>query len=208
MTVTVRRALDHSAYATTFREPYGPMPGSPCTWTGVKGLVVDVFLFNGTVRENILYGRPGATDEEVVAAAQAANAQEFIVDLPDGYDTQIRERGLNLSGGQKQRLSIARAVLKDTPSSSSTRRPRRWTRRPRSSSSRPLERLIKNRTTVVISHRLSTVQNADRIIVLQDGRIVETVRHAELIEGDGLYARLCRAQSTTDLGPAAASALR
>lgn len=158
----------------------------------------DVYLFTGTVRENILYGRPDATDTEVEAAAKAANAHEFIIELPNGYDTQIGERGMKLSGGQKQRLSIARAVLKNAPILILDEATSSVDTETEAQIQEALERLIENRTTVVIAHRLSTVQNADRIIVLQDGRIVESGRHDELIRANGLYARLSRSQQYGD----------
>jgi len=158
----------------------------------------DVFLFNGTVKENILYGRPDATDEEVIAAAKAANAHEFIMELPEGYDTRVGERGVKLSGGQKQRISIARALLKDAPilildeatSSVDTQTEKQI--------QEALENLMKNRTTIVIAHRLSTIRNADQIIVLQDGEIIEAGKHDELLRAGGLYSQLCKAQSTTE----------
>nr|MBO2493630.1 ABC transporter ATP-binding protein [Clostridia bacterium] len=158
----------------------------------------DVFLFNGTVKENILYGRPDATDEEVIAAAKAANAHEFIMELPEGYDTRVGERGVKLSGGQKQRISIARALLKDAPilildeatSSVDTQTEKQI--------QEALENLMKNRTTIVIAHRLSTIRNADQIIVLQDGEIIEVGKHDELLRAGGLYSQLCKAQSTTE----------
>ncbi len=155
----------------------------------------DVFLFNGTVKENILYGRQDASDEEVIAAAKLANAHQFILDLPDGYETKVGERGVKLSGGQKQRISIARAVLKDAPilildeatSAVDTQTERLI--------QEALNRLTEDKTTVVIAHRLSTIKEADQIIVIKEGEILETGNHDELLHADGLYAELCRAQS-------------
>jgi subfamily B ATP-binding cassette protein MsbA len=158
----------------------------------------DTLLFGGTVRENIQYGRLEAGQEELMAAAQAANAHEFIQQLPNGYDTVVGERGVKLSGGQRQRIAIARAILKD---------PRILLLDEATSSldseseglvQEALERLMQNRTSIVIAHRLSTIQNADRIAVLDDGRLVELGAHAELIELGGLYARLHRMQFKWD----------
>lgn len=163
----------------------------------VSLVLQDVFLFNGSVRDNILFGRPGATAEEVEESARVANAAEFIEGLPDGYDTLIGERGVRLSGGQKQRLSIARAVLKDAPilildeaTSSVDPHAERLIRQ-------ALERLMKGRTTIVIAHRLSTIRNANLIAVLDRKRVREVGTHAELLAADGLYRRLAEAQELT-----------
>ncbi|GIV78140.1 ABC transporter ATP-binding protein/permease [Litorilinea aerophila] len=154
----------------------------------------DVFLFHGTARDNILFGREDATEAEVIEAAKIANAHEFIMRLPDGYDTIIGERGVKLSGGQKQRLSIARAVLKDAPilildeatSSVDTETERLI--------QQALERLMVGRTTIIIAHRLSTIRNADLIVVLSDGRIAECGTHQELMARRGLYWHLNQVQ--------------
>ena len=158
----------------------------------ISMVLQDVFLFNGTVAENIAYGSPDASMEQIRAAAIAAEADEFIREMPAGYDTEIGERGARLSGGQKQRLAIARAILYDAPilildeatSSVDTETEAQITA--------ALQHLIEGRTTIVIAHRLSTIQNADKIVVLQDGRIVEQGSHEQLLEVDGLYSRLVK----------------
>jgi ATP-binding cassette subfamily B protein/subfamily B ATP-binding cassette protein MsbA len=155
----------------------------------------DVFLFHGTARENILFGNPRASDEEVIAAARIANAHEFITQLPDGYDTIIGERGVKLSGGQKQRLSIARAVLKDAPILILDEATSSVDTETELLIQQALERLIAGRTTIIIAHRLSTVRNADKIVVLEGSHIVEQGRHEELMRRDGLYRHLNEIQS-------------
>ncbi|HMN59787.1 MAG TPA: ABC transporter ATP-binding protein [Anaerolinea sp.] len=154
----------------------------------------DVFLFHGTVRDNILFGRPDATDEEIIQAAKVANAHSFIVDLPDGYDTMIGERGVKLSGGQKQRLSIARAVLKDAPILILDEATSAVDTETELLIQQALERLIAGRTTLIIAHRLSTIRNADQIVVLDGRRIVERGTHDQLFAMGGLYYRLCTIQ--------------
>jgi ATP-binding cassette subfamily B protein len=154
----------------------------------------DVFLFYGTVRENLLFGRPGATSEQMLAAAKAANAHEFIAQLPDGYDTLVGERGVKLSGGQKQRLSIARAILKDAPILILDEATSSVDTETELLIQQALERLMQGRTTIVIAHRLSTVRNADQIVVLEDKSIREMGTHDELIRLNGLYKRLYTVQ--------------
>ena len=157
------------------------------------------FLFNGTVRENIGYGKLDATDEELKAAARAANCHEFISRLPEGYDTHVGERGVKLSVGEKQRVSIARALLKNAPilildeatASVDTATERLI--------QEALERLMTGRTSFVIAHRLSTIRQADQILVLRHGEIIERGAHEELLEQDGLYAKLARIQNTTTI---------
>jgi len=160
----------------------------------VSMVLQDVFLFHGTVRENILFGKPDATEEEMIRAAEIANASEFIDHMPNGYDTLIGERGVKLSGGQKQRLSIARAVLKDSPILILDEATSSVDTETEMLIQQALERLIKGRTTIIIAHRLSTVRNADRIVALEGSRIVETGKHEELLAKKGLYHKLYTAQ--------------
>jgi len=163
---------------------------------GAIGLVSqDVFLFHGTVRENIAYGTFDASMEKIVAAAEVAEAHDFIMDLPDGYDTIVGERGQKLSGGQRQRISIARAVLKDPPVLILDEATSSVDNETEAAIQRSLERIVMNRTTIVIAHRLSTVRNAGRIFVLDDGVLREQGRHEELVQGDGIYATLWRVQT-------------
>ena len=156
----------------------------------------DVFLFHGTVADNIAYGRPGSTFDEVQRAAEIAEAHDFILDLPDGYETIVGERGQKLSGGQRQRVSIARAVLVDPSILILDEATSAVDNETEAAIQRSLERISVGRTTLVIAHRLATVKRADRILVLEDGRLVATGSHDELVAQGGLYARLARLQFT------------
>ncbi|MEN9229813.1 MAG: ABC transporter ATP-binding protein [Thermostichus sp. DG02_5_bins_236] len=155
----------------------------------------DVFLFHGTVGENIAYGSPGATLEEIVQAAQLAEAHEFIETLPRGYDTIVGERGQKLSGGQRQRLAIARAILKDPPILILDEATSAVDNETEAAIQRSLEKITRNRTTIVIAHRLSTIRDADQIYVMEQGRIAEFGDHDALLAKKGLYAALWRVQT-------------
>ena len=155
-------------------------------------------LFNGSVYDNILYGRLDATKEEIEEAAKAANAHDFIMELPDGYNTMLGDRGVNISGGQRQRIAIARAILKDprilildeATSALDTESERVV--------QEALNRLMVGRTSIIIAHRLSTIKNADRILVLDKGKLVEDGTHEELMNKNGLYAHLYQIQYRTN----------
>ena len=155
----------------------------------------ETVLFNDTIKSNIALGRTDATDEEIVAACKIANAHNFIVESPEGYNTNIGDRGAKLSGGQRQRLSIARAVLKnpeflilDEATSALDTESEKLVQD-------ALTKLLKGRTSVVIAHRLSTIMNADRIFVIDEGRIVEEGKHKELLNKGGVYAKLVELQN-------------
>ena len=154
----------------------------------------DVYLFAGTVMENIRYGKPNATDEEVIRAAMAANAHEFIMGLPEGYDTDIGQRGVKLSGGQKQRLSIARVFLKNPPVLIFDEATSALDNESEKIVQKSLEQLAKDRTTFVIAHRLSTIRNAERILVLTEDGIAEEGTHESLMKQGGIYAGLYEMQ--------------
>jgi ATP-binding cassette subfamily B protein len=163
---------------------------------GAIGLVSqDVFLFHGTVKENIAYGTFGVTDERIIEAAKVAEAHDFIMELPQGYDTIVGERGQKLSGGQRQRVSIARAVLKDPPVLILDEATSSVDNETEAAIQRSLDRIIVGRTTIVIAHRLSTIRNADHIFVLEDGQLREAGRHEDLVARGGIYATLWRVQT-------------
>ncbi|UUZ80230.1 ABC transporter ATP-binding protein/permease [Paenibacillus sp. P26] len=160
----------------------------------------DVYLFSGTIKENILYGRPGATDEEIIDAAKKANAHEFIMGLPGGYDAYIGQRGVKLSGGQKRRISIARIFLKNPSILILDEATSALDSESESAVQESFDKLAKNRTTFVIAHRLSTIKHADRILVLSEQGIAEEGTHTELIEADGIYAKFYNMQFSPAAG--------
>jgi ATP-binding cassette subfamily B protein len=154
----------------------------------------DVYLFHGTIRDNIAFGRPGASEAEITAAATAAHAHDFIMAFPAGYDTAVGERGLQLSGGERQRIAIARALVKNAPiilldeaTAALDSESERYVQD-------AIAKLCQGRTTIVIAHRLATVMHAHRILVIEAGRIVESGRHEELLRKGGRYASFCRLQ--------------
>ena len=164
----------------------------------VTMLLQETLVFDGTARENIAYGKPGSTEEEIVRAARAADAHDFIMALPSGYDTVVGQKGRLLSGGQRQRIAIARAMIRDAPvlvlDEPTTGLDAESSRRVME----PLRRLMEGRTTIVISHNLLTVREATEILVLQSGRVAERGAHQELLERNGAYAHLYRLHQTEE----------
>ncbi len=159
------------------------------------GLVTqETVLFNDTVRHNIVYGRPDASDEQMMEAARIAFAHDFIMELPKGYDTIVGERGIFLSGGQRQRLAIARAILMDAPVLILDEATSALDAESERLVQRAIANLVRNRTTVVIAHRLSTIRRADKIVVMEGGRLIEMGTHSELLDRGGQYRRLYELQ--------------
>ena len=152
-------------------------------------------LFRGTVRDNIAFGRPTATEAEIVEAAKLANADEFIAKMPDGYNTMVGERGLTLSGGQRQRIGIARAIIRNAPILIMDEPTAALDTESEKLVMEALERLMKGRTVLTIAHRLSTIRDAHKIIVLKDGVVAEEGTHDELVAKNGVYAELHRIQA-------------
>jgi len=162
----------------------------------------DTVLFRGTVRDNIAYGRPDASEDEIVAAAKLANADEFIVRMPKGYDSLVGERGLTLSGGQRQRIGIARAIVRNAPILILDEPTAALDTESEKLVIDALERLMKGRTVITIAHRLSTIRDAHKIIVLKDGVVAEEGTHDELVALDGFYAELYHIQTGQPCAPA------
>jgi ATP-binding cassette subfamily B protein len=183
------------------------VPIETLTFTSLRGatgfVAQDVFLFQGTIRDNLVYGRTDATDDEVRRAAELAEAAEFIERLPDGYDTVVGERGQKLSGGQRQRLTIARAILRDPAMLILDEATSAVDNETEAAIQRSLAKVSADRTTIVIAHRLSTVRHAHRIHVMDAGRIIETGTHEELVDLGGLYAALWRVQTGEAAAPTA-----
>lgn len=154
----------------------------------------DVAIFDGTLRDNIVFGTENMTEEQIIAAAKAANALEFIEALPNGLDTEVGERGIMLSGGQKQRIGIARAILRNAPLLLLDEATSALDANSEKLVQEALEELMQNRTTLVIAHRLATILKADRILVMEKGALVEEGTHAELVAQNGVYAYLAKLQ--------------
>jgi subfamily B ATP-binding cassette protein MsbA len=158
----------------------------------------DIILFDDTIRANIAFGRPGASEADIVAAAEAAAAHRFVTELPDGYDTRVGDRGSRLSGGERQRIALARAILKNAPILLLDEATSALDAESERLVQDALARLMKGRTTLVIAHRLSTVRDADQIAVMEQGRVVEIGNHDALMATGGAYARLHRLQVLED----------
>ena len=169
---------------------------NPELWQqNISMVMQDVYLFNDTIRENIMFGRKDATEEEMIDAAKKAGCHDFIEVLPDGYDTIIGEGGSTLSGGEKQRISIARAMLKKAPILLLDEPTASLDAKNEVLVQNAIDELVKNTTVIMIAHRLKTIQNADNIIVLDRGKVSEQGRHAELMQKNGLYAKLWNMQA-------------